>query len=54
MAHLSMAAAPLSYFQAVVLGAEIIWAFFTSLRKRRVETPHEKLAWLIKSENRKV
>ena len=110
MAHLSMATAPLSYFQAVVLGllqgvtelfpisslghtvlfptlfgwhtlvrsqsdpesfwlafvvmlhvgsavglliyfwrdwVQIIKGFFTSLRKRRVETVDEKLAWLI-------
>jgi undecaprenyl-diphosphatase len=110
MAHLSIAAAPLTYFQAVVLGllqgvtelfpisslghtvlfptlfgwhalvrsqsdpesfwlafvvmlhvgsavglliyfwrdwVQIIKGFFTSLRKRRIETPNEKLAWLI-------
>ncbi|HEX4672942.1 MAG TPA: undecaprenyl-diphosphate phosphatase, partial [Solirubrobacteraceae bacterium] len=110
MAHLTVGAAPLSYFQAVVLGVlqgvtelfpisslghtvlfptlfgwhalvraqsdpesfwlafvvmlhvgsavglliyfwrdwvQIIWAFFNTLRKRRVQTPNEKLAWLI-------
>src|SRR6185437_15468373 len=45
MLHVGSAVGLLIYFWRDWV--QIIWAFFTTLRKRRVETPNEKLAWLI-------
>jgi undecaprenyl-diphosphatase len=45
MLHVGSAVGLLIYFWRDWV--QIIWAFFTTLRKRRVETRNEKLAWLI-------
>jgi undecaprenyl-diphosphatase len=45
MLHVGSAVGLLIYFWRTWL--EIIVAFFASLRKRRAETPTERLAWLI-------
>jgi undecaprenyl-diphosphatase len=45
MLHVGSAVGLLIYFWRDWV--QIIWAFFQTLRNRRVETPNEKLAWLI-------